>query len=82
MNFLQPLIELRHSLPDQSTLDDLIIANVKRGVDEVCQTEVSRLRARFDFESDLESDLKGDYFSCFGSLRAGYQEELERRWRV
>jgi len=40
MKFLQPLIKLRHTLPEGSTLDDLIVANVKRGVDEICETEV------------------------------------------
>lgn len=40
MKFLQPLIELRRSLPEGATLDDLIKANVKKGVEEICQTEV------------------------------------------
>jgi carbonic anhydrase len=42
INFLQPLIELRHSLGAQATLDELIIANVKRGIDEICETKVSK----------------------------------------
>ncbi|KAG7530538.1 hypothetical protein FFLO_04964 [Filobasidium floriforme] len=52
INFLQPLIKLRHSLPDRSTLDDLIVANVKRGVDEICQTEVIKKNWKATEDSD------------------------------
>ena len=38
--FLSPLIELRHSLPEGATIDDLIIANVKKTVQTVCESEV------------------------------------------
>lgn len=39
--FLQPLIDLRHSLPEGSTMDDLIVENVKRGVVDVSKSDVS-----------------------------------------
>ena len=35
------MIELRHSLPEGATIDDLIIANVKKTVQTVCESEVS-----------------------------------------
>jgi hypothetical protein len=39
--FLSPLIELRHSLPADASIDDLIVANVKKTVHTVCESEVS-----------------------------------------
>ncbi|KAI5449478.1 hypothetical protein NCC49_004623 [Naganishia albida] len=38
--FLAPLIELRHSLPEGSSIDDLIVANVKKTVKTVCESEI------------------------------------------
>ncbi|KAH8083009.1 carbonic anhydrase [Filobasidium floriforme] len=38
--FLQPLIDLRHSLPEGASMDDLIVENVKRGVVDVAKSEV------------------------------------------
>jgi len=37
--FIQPLIELRHTLPEGATVNDLAIANIKRSVDQICQSE-------------------------------------------
>lgn len=34
------MIELRHSLPADATLDDLIEANVRRGVETIARSEV------------------------------------------
>lgn len=39
--FLDPLIKLRHSLPEDASIDDLIIANVKKTVKTVCESDVS-----------------------------------------
>lgn len=36
--FLAPLIRLRHSLPEGSTVQDLIVANVKQSVDVLAST--------------------------------------------
>lgn len=41
--FLQPLIDLRHTLPQDSTLDDLIVANVKKSVESVANCDVRTL---------------------------------------
>jgi carbonic anhydrase len=38
--FLQPLIDLRHSLPEGSTMDDLIVENVKKGVVDVARSAI------------------------------------------
>jgi hypothetical protein len=83
MNFLQPLIELNHSLPPDSTVDDLIVANVKRGIDEICQTKVSYSSSSFHqvegehseiwstvFASDLDSgSLLNDLYPILGDQR-------------
>lgn len=42
--FLAPLIELRHSLAEDASIDELIVANVKKTVKTVCESEVSRSR--------------------------------------
>lgn len=36
--FLAPLIRLRHTLPEGSTVQDLIVANVKHSVDVMAST--------------------------------------------
>lgn len=38
--FLQPLIDLRHTLPEDATLDDLIVANVKKSVESVANCDI------------------------------------------
>ena len=40
--FLEPLIELRHTLPADATVDDLIVANVQSNVINVVNSDVSR----------------------------------------
>lgn len=42
--FLGPLIRLRASLGADATVEDLMVANVKRGVENVCSSAVSALR--------------------------------------
>lgn len=39
--FLDPLVKLRHSLPEGSSVDDLIEANVKLSVANLAKSEVS-----------------------------------------
>ena len=39
-NFLAPIIKLRHTLPEEATVDDLIIENVKMQVKNVAESEV------------------------------------------
>ncbi|KAJ9094090.1 hypothetical protein QFC21_006191 [Naganishia friedmannii] len=38
--FLDPLIKLRHSLPEDASIDDLIVANVRKTVKTVCESDV------------------------------------------
>lgn len=42
--WLDPLIKLRHSLPEGATLDDLMRENVRAGVRNVVQSSVSYQR--------------------------------------
>lgn len=42
LEFLGPLIKIRAGLGEDATVEDLMVANVKQGVENVCNSAVSR----------------------------------------
>lgn len=51
LEFLGPLIKLRAGLGADATVEDLMVANVKQGVENVCNSAVSDSAGLSDTES-------------------------------
>jgi len=71
--FLQPLIELRHSLPEGSTLDDLTRANIKDGVEAIANSHA----VKEDWANCKDGEEPVSVHGWMYSLSTGTLEDLQ-----